>query len=226
MIISLFWLIPSADQLARMCVILQKLSPPLASFSLQLTPHPPITTTTTLPLPPPTPPHSHASPCSVVSLLRAIHLSFHSLLWITAALRWESCPNTFALPKQSIAVCLLLPCLWVGVSAGGSGGALVKSLEVQQDSLYSKPLGALFLLFFYYYSWGPPSQPGCSDVRRAGHQPSGNVQAASHGGNRRTAQTRLAPSLLCPPSTLAPNPPIFFTPIQTHRERAYTRSIR
>lgn len=102
MIISLFWLIPSADQLARMCVILQKLSPPLASFSLQL----PLR----LSLPPPPPPvQPPSSSCSVVSLLPAIHLSFHSLLWITASVRWESCPNTFALPKQSIAVCLLLP---------------------------------------------------------------------------------------------------------------------
>lgn len=54
---------------------------------------------------------------SVVSLLLAIHLSFHSLLWITATVRWESCPNTFALPKQSIAVSRSFPCLLVCVSA-------------------------------------------------------------------------------------------------------------
>ena len=60
------------------------------------------------------------------------------------------------------------------------------------------PAGQLVLiasggLFFFF--WGPPSQPGCSDVRRAGHQPSGNVQAATHRGNRRTAQTHTVPSL-------------------------------
>lgn len=41
---------------------------------------------------------------SVVSLLLAIHLSFLSLLWITGTVRRESCPNTFVLPKQSMAV--------------------------------------------------------------------------------------------------------------------------
>lgn len=46
---------------------------------------------------------------------------------------------------------------------------------------------------FFFSFWGLPSQPGCSDVRRAGHQPSGNVQAATHRGNRRTAQIRTAP---------------------------------
>lgn len=45
-------------------------------------------------------------------------------------------------------------------------------------------------LFF----WGPPSQPGCSDVRRAGYQPPGNVQAVTHRGNRRRAQMHTTPS--------------------------------
>lgn len=81
MIISLFWLILSVDQLAQMCVIPQKLSLPLASqLLLFFLPH------------------------SLVSLLLAIHLSLLSLLWITGTVRWESCPNAFVLPKQSITV--------------------------------------------------------------------------------------------------------------------------
>lgn len=59
-----------------MRVILQKLSLPLASLLRLFFP-------------------------SVLSLLPAIHLSFLSLLWITGTVRWESCPNTFVLPKQS-----------------------------------------------------------------------------------------------------------------------------
>lgn len=84
---------------------------------------------------------------SVVSLLPAIHLSFLSLLWITGAAHWESCPNTFVLPKQSVAVPPLSLRLCVGEHS--SGGTIVKSLEVQQDSLYSLPLGAFFLFFFF-----------------------------------------------------------------------------
>lgn len=43
-------------------------------------------------------------PALTVSLLPAIHLSFLSLLWITGIVLGERCPNTFVLPKQSIAV--------------------------------------------------------------------------------------------------------------------------
>lgn len=63
-----------------MCVILQKLSLPLATPLLS----------------------TFFFPSSALSLLLAIHLSFLSLLWITGTVRWESCPNTFVLPKHSI----------------------------------------------------------------------------------------------------------------------------
>lgn len=69
-----------------MCVILQKLSMPLA---------------------PPARTFALAFNSPPVSLLPAIHLSFLSLLWITETVLWESCPNAFVLPKQSIAVSYL-----------------------------------------------------------------------------------------------------------------------
>lgn len=37
-----------------------------------------------------------------VFVLLAFHLSILSLLWITGMALWESCPNMFVLPKQSI----------------------------------------------------------------------------------------------------------------------------
>lgn len=37
-----------------------------------------------------------------VFVLLAFHLSVLSLLWITGKALWESCPNMFVLPKQSI----------------------------------------------------------------------------------------------------------------------------
>lgn len=37
-----------------------------------------------------------------VFVLLAFHLSVLSLLWITGTALWESCPNMFVLPKQSI----------------------------------------------------------------------------------------------------------------------------
>lgn len=100
-----------------------------------------------------------------------------------------------------------------GEVTGGPAGQLV--LVASRGLVFS-------FFFFYYSSWGPPSQPGCSDVRRAGHQPSGNVQAATHGGNRRTAQTRLAPSLPPPhtPPILSPASLYFFFlhPYKHHTE--------
>lgn len=156
-IISLFWLILSVDQLARnVC------------HSSEVEPASGISTSTFF--------------LSVLSLLPAIHLSFLSLLWITGTVHWESCPNTFVLPKQSIADSCSFALFWFV--------CLSEWLRRSHGEVTRGPAGQLVLiasrgLFF----WGPPSQPGCSDVRRAGHQPSGNVQAATHRGNRRTAQT-------------------------------------
>lgn len=81
MIISLFWLILSVDQLA--CNVCHSSEVEPASGNS-------------------TPLYFFFFPSSALSLLLAIHLSFLSLLWITGTVRWESCPNTFVLPKHSI----------------------------------------------------------------------------------------------------------------------------
>lgn len=124
-----------------------------------------------------------SQPALTVSLLPAIHLSFLSLLWITGTVLGERCPNTFVLPKQSIAVSFAR--FWFA--------RLMRS----PSEVTRGPAGQLVLIAsrgFFLFFWGPPSQPGCSDVRRAGYQPPGTVQAATHRGNRRTAQMHTMPS--------------------------------
>lgn len=115
-----------------------------------------------------------------VSLLPAIHLSYVSLLWITETVLWESCPNTFVLPKQSITVSYLhtfglLSSPGAKVTRGPAGQLV--------------PIASRGLFF-----WGPPSQPGCSDVRRAGYQPQETSKLWPTGGNRRRAQMHTMPS--------------------------------
>lgn len=159
-----------------MCVILQKLSLPLASLLLLFL----------------------SLSLSLVSVLLAIHLSFLSLLWITGTVLWESCPNTFVLPKQSITVSRSFAHFWfvcLSLQFRRSHSEVTRGPAGQLVLIASRGPFWFFVLFFF---WGPPSQPGCSDARRAGHQPSGNIQAATHRGNRRTAQTHTVPShLLC-----------------------------
>lgn len=124
-----------------------------------------------------------SQPALAVSLLPAIHLSFLSLLWITGTVLGERCPNTFVLPKQSIAVSF--------------ARFRFARLTSSPSEVTRGPAGQLVLIAsrgFFLFFWGPPSQPGCSDVRRAGYRPPGNVQAATHRGNRRTAQMRTTPS--------------------------------
>lgn len=124
-----------------------------------------------------------SQPALTVSLLPALHLSFLSLLWITGTVLGEHCPNTFVFPKQSI--------------AGSFAHVWFARLTRSPSEVTRGPAGQLVLIAsrgFLFFFWGPPSQPGCSDVRRAGYQPSGNVQAATHRGNRRTVQTHTTPS--------------------------------
>lgn len=126
---------------------------------------------------------SRSQPALTVSLLPAIHLSFLSLLWITGTVLGERCPNTFVLPKQSIAFSVAH--FWFAW------------LRRSPSEATRGPAGQLVLIAsrgFFLFFWGPPSQPGCSDVRRAGYRPPGNVQAATHRGNRRMAQMHTTPS--------------------------------
>lgn len=159
-IISLFWLILSAEQLACNACRSSEVEPlPLASLLLP----------------------------SVLPFASS-HLSFLSLLWITGTVHRERavqmCPRcqNRATPIL-LSFCSLLFPAFRRERLGGGGAEVTIGPAGQLVPIASR--GPFFILF-----WGPPSQPGCSDVRRAGHEPSGNVQAATHGGNRWTPQTR------------------------------------
>lgn len=164
-------------------------------------------------------------PRSVVSLLLAIHLSFHSLLWITAPVRWESCPNTFALPKQSIAVCLLLPLSFGSACRRGqlrrSPGEVTRGPAGQLVLIASRGLG----FFFSSSCWGPASQPGCSDVRSRASALRKRPSCDPRGKQTDCTDTFNAFSSASTIPIPDPPPPYFFTPIQTHTHTEYASSF-
>lgn len=90
----------------------------------------------------------------LVSSLWCLHVWLFTFPFIHSygllgAVHRESCPNMFVLPKESITYSCLLSLVQVYVCVRSSK-AMVKSLEVQQDSLYSYPLGVSFFFFFVY----------------------------------------------------------------------------